>query len=959
MSFRCIILVLLAHHCAAQSPYFRQITDEEGLPGTVVYDIYQSRNGYIWLGTEVGICRYDGITFKTYPVKNSQGKSLTNLQEDSQGNIYGLNFIGQLFKVQNGEIKQVELPSNILKESIWSYLVDQQDNLWICSNSVYFKANQGKWKVVNTFIKRGSPKIQQDDQGNVWIQCGWNYIYQLNTKLEVLKTIESPEKVVNFWVRGNSLKITNPERNKCYSYNFVTQKWQRIWEEAINKIPEKIRGFREDKQGNLWIFTNTKTFYYQPTSNKIQTLIKDAFISDLEQDREGNYWLASLGQGLFVFSDIGVRHFNRDNSQLDQVNCLAEDHLGNLYIGTNGTRLFYLDTQKEKLGISYHIPRGAVECLFFDKKRQKLYVENDLVNLIDVNLGKTIKELSMGNTPKDFALFQDKYLVAAAGNGGYIYTLKPEYNPTKWGFRKYVDSRTFVSRSKRGRAVCSEDKHQRFWIAYADGLYYYENGKATELKTGNNESIIAISLQVDIEGIVWAGTIQKGVFAIQNRQIIQHLDKSKGLISNFCRVVRDKGFLYLGTDQGLQVYHIKTKQSRVFNRQDGLPNNIIRDLFVQEDKIYLATNKGLSILSKDFSTTNHTPPLIHFTGLDIWDKAQQLKQNYQLNYDENNLVIHFTGLAFRSAGKFRYKYRMTGLDKQWTEVSSSQNFARYSALPAGQYQFEAKAINEDGIESKQSIQLRIDIASPIWARWWFITLMVLSGLSIIVVIFINRIRAIRRKSRLEKALGKATLESLKLQMNPHFLFNAMSSIQSYLIRNDASQASSYLSRFSKLMRVILETSRSEYITLEEEIEMLENYLTLQRLQYQGSFQYKISIDQELDPTEIAIPPMFAQPFIENAIEHGIADLGNEGWISISFELANDFVVLKITDNGIGLEKSQEKQTDHQENHESLATKITKERIDLYQKSLKKNIIFEILSSEQGTQVIFQLPYQNL
>jgi len=966
VSFRWIIVILFVYLgiqvSFAQSPYFREITDREGLPSLVVYDIYQSQKGYIWLGTEAGLCRYDGTKFETYAIKNVQGKSFTNIREDSQGTIYCMNFLSQLFKIKNKEAIPVALPKSVAKHGFRTYLIDQNDNFWLCADKLYFKAGKESWQVVNLPTTHGAKSIWQDKQQNIWVLSYNGEIHRVNLKLEKIQTIKPPEDLIAFQIQSKNLRVLSKEGNRFYSYDFDTNRWTRIWQDIGNKTIEQIRGFQEDNQGNVWIFTSKGVMHYQTQSKQIKIVIKDVFISHLIQDREGNYWFSSLGQGLFVLSSLEIIHFNRDNSKLnfEQIDCLEADHLGNIYLGTSGEHLFYLDTKCTHLNASYQLSEGGVECLLFDKKRQQLYVENNLLSVFDTKTKRLIKELSIGNTPKDLALFQDKYLISVAGDASFIHAIKPETPiPHYSNENPYLNPNTFVLRRQRGRAVCTEDNYERFWIAYSDGLYYYEAGKARELRAVNNQPIIAISLRVDREGIVWAGTIQQGVFAIKNKQVIKHLHTNNGLISNFCKVVSDNGFLYLGTDQGLQVHHIKTGQNRIFNQQDGLPSNVINDLIVQKDKIYLATNRGLSILNKDFSTTNHQPPLIYFTGFDIWDEAQKLQKAYQLDYHENNLMLHFTGLAFRSGGSFRYKYRMKRLDKKWTHVESSHNFARYSALPSGQYQFEVKAINEDGVESNKTATVYIEIAYPVWEKWWFITLMVLLALGLIMVVFRNQAKAMRRKNQMERALGKATLESLKLQMNPHFLFNAMSAIQRYMIRNDAPKASNYLAQFSKLMRAVLENARSEYISLAQEIEMLENYLALQKLQHRGSFHYTITVDEALDPEEVTIPPMFSQPFIENAIEHGLTDQEQEGLINISFDLDNDFIVLKITDNGIGLEKSRERKQTQVKNHQSLATKITEERIGLYKKSLKKNIAFEVTSSGQGTQVIFHLPYQNL
>jgi len=197
---------------------------------------------------------------------------------------------------------------------------------------------------------------------------------------------------------------------------------------------------------------------------------------------------------------------------------------------------------------------------------------------------------------------------------------------------------------------------------------------------------------------------------------------------------------------------------------------------------------------------------------------------------------------------------------------------------------------------------------------------------------------------------------LRLQMNPHFIFNAMTAIQDFMLQKNATQAGIYLAQFSKLIRQILENSREEYISLSQEINTLENYLSLQNIRQEHPFTFEVKLDEGIDPDEIAVPPMFAQPFIENAIEHGFSHLKGEGNIQIHFTLQNEHILLQITDNGIGIQEAT-KMKQAATSHRSLATQITKERIETLQRSLKKSISFTIQPLEQGTKVVFQLPYQ--
>jgi len=216
----------------------------------------------------------------------------------------------------------------------------------------------------------------------------------------------------------------------------------------------------------------------------------------------------------------------------------------------------------------------------------------------------------------------------------------------------------------------------------------------------------------------------------------------------------------------------------------------------------------------------------------------------------------------------------------------------------------------------------------------------------------NKLNASRKTIEIEQRL-------LRSQMNPHFIFNAISCIQEFIMDKNPLEASSYLSNFAKLMRSILNNSSREFIPLDEEIETLEHYLKLQKLRFPNKLEYEIIVDEAIEPSQLLIPPMLTQPFIENAVNHGIAKLVNGvGILKIEFYMQKSTLILKIEDNGVGIQK---KEGQKDKNHTSMATKITQTRIENFKKSYKKEVCFKIenrLNEKkqiEGTLILFQLP----
>lgn len=302
---------------------------------------------------------------------------------------------------------------------------------------------------------------------------------------------------------------------------------------------------------------------------------------------------------------------------------------------------------------------------------------------------------------------------------------------------------------------------------------------------------------------------------------------------------------------------------------------------------------------------------------------------------------------FQSA--FRHQQRLTALEDSLNRIQVNQRLEQLSA----EYETEKKEIALQNLRAVQA-----ETASKLkFKNLMFLFLVISFVLLVGVMVFIYR-----RKMEKERMIQqKIKNELLRTQLNPHFLFNALSSIQLFLINNGKENAAlEYLSKFAKLMRRILENSRRDFVSLEEETSTLRHYLDLQSVRFGHSFEYKIEVNTVDHLDEIHIPPMFAQPFIENSLEHGIASVKN-GKIYIRFDQDGDMMRFTVEDNGIGISKSTAMR--EKEGHVSMATKITEDRVEVLKRQLRKNISFIVrdrLSESNeviGTEVVFNIPIQ--
>lgn len=286
---------------------------------------------------------------------------------------------------------------------------------------------------------------------------------------------------------------------------------------------------------------------------------------------------------------------------------------------------------------------------------------------------------------------------------------------------------------------------------------------------------------------------------------------------------------------------------------------------------------------------------------------------------------------------------------------SIANFQKRTEILDLQYKYQAEQKDDEIKLLSQENQIQsFKISRSRLILFSVIAISVLLLFILILVLRQNRIKSGRKVAEFKQRL-------LRSQMNPHFIFNSLTSIQNFILQQDDIKASIYLSRFSDLVRNILNNSQEEFINLEAEISTIENYLELQKIRFPDKFDYSIEVDEKIDPESLLIPPMLAQPFIENSIEHGFKHKTTLGHIEVHYTIKNGSLIYSVTDNGIGRQRAQEILQQENKDHKSLATTITLERIQVINKKIKQKINFEIIDLQDdkgaaaGTKVVFRFP----
>ncbi len=346
-----------------------------------------------------------------------------------------------------------------------------------------------------------------------------------------------------------------------------------------------------------------------------------------------------------------------------------------------------------------------------------------------------------------------------------------------------------------------------------------------------------------------------------------------------------------------------TTFDREFFCFDVLPN----------DQFAIGLRGGTAIVTPDNLQVNTQLPLPYITEVKINDRVlggnhMKSKLRLDLKHHENYLSFSFSSIAFTHPQQNIFRYRLDGIDPEWI-VAGKRRFVNYTNLPSGDYTFQLQAANNEGLWNPEVLEIPVSIATPWWETWWFKTLLILGLAGVAYAGYSYRIAAIRKEARLksefQKKLADVELAALRAQMNPHFIFNCLNSIESYIIKNETFKAAEYINDFARLMRLILQNSRSELISLSDEIEALDLYLQMESLRFDNQFQYYIKVGEEVNQNEMEIPPMLIQPFVENAIWHGLIPKKGSGLLNIEMKRSNGVLKIVIEDNGIGRKRAEE------------------------------------------------------
>jgi len=966
-------LLLIAIFCSGfsffgfgQQPSYYQLGEEE-FSGIDIYGLLQDREGYIWICSNNGLFRYNGYDYERFDHPAMKNQSVFNPKLDQNGVFHCNNLAGQFFRYEQDSLYLFYTLPDSLKSYNILYEFNLDNELIISSKNIH---KLTKNKVLEPVMNNsGVPSsIHAYEDGSLLLY---------NFRTAEFKNFENGKLTDPDFPSVERLGIDHFGPYNKYTqiendfYLFDPQEFNflkfdgKTWIRKDEKIKERQGAIAYCMMNDLglWIAHQDRGMrcynYDGEALFNDQVILEEFQISAGCEDEEGNIWLGTLGKGLVIIPNRKMIDYN-NHSLLndDEIKSFTQTNDGIIICGGYNGTLYKIENGVPT--VLYQVD-NKIDFLHFDDNTKLLYYNNFIARL--EKGGLTQIRQNRTSSIKDIYILNNSESLVATNVHPYIH----RFDNKDSSFTKLFQSfPSFFHQDRidlngfeigRSNAIYFDEKLQEVWVATLNGIMTINKNEIMPVEYDGK--ILGVLKMIEVNGEIWVGTSKQGILIFKDKKFVRHLNENTGLLSDY--LIKMKRFgdqLIVSTDQGVEIMSLSSDEKIRLNKANGLLSNRVLDFTLKDNELWLTSNKGIQKILLDEMQPTLVQPNINLNHILVNEKP--VDQNvFSFDHNENKFEFAFMSLAYSHRGSLIYEYRLLGHENEWNSTTYELNSAKYSSLSPGNYTFEVRAVNEHQLVS-ETASYSFEILPPFWNTWWFYVITVLLIIGVVATYFLIRISIIRNRLQIEKQLKASEVTAIKAQMNPHFVFNALNSVQDLILQNDIRESNIYLGKFSDLMRKTLEYSSREHISIHEEINLLKLYLDLEKLRFGDDFQIDFKIElSETDTHDYQIPSMILQPYVENATKHGLLHKSGIKRLTISFKKSNDHILAEIRDNGIGRSASQEIQK-RQSNHQSFASSATQKRIDLVNEINPKKInlsIKDLYENDQaaGTLVIIQFP----
>jgi hypothetical protein len=969
------LLIIKAVNCQELS-----YTNKNGLPSNNVYSIQQDKKGFTWANTDKGVVKFDGRNFKLFTIDNGLAsndnlamlidtkdnvwlysfKAISKIEPNGICKVFGntKNYYGQFLINSNDELMfsvldKIDLQTN---KSMYNNFILKNDSLIKLDYKISAKSRSITgyfYNIDNVFMH-----IQYDFKDEKFDLSGPNIVFKSSTK----NSNNNNDLAIKIPIITESHFIPNfkyLKRNHAIAFSSVGYRIHKnglLSDTYIYPYNMKKKSNGEIMQYNerLYLVFNKGIYSYDIESDKWAFFLNMPKATSILFDNEKNIWISTMGDGIIKYSNLDLVSGQETVSKLSKepIKKVTGNKDQSLWVANSKNEVFELTNKNIK---------------YFPDLIDLRFLETD--NEGDIYFGGSNAVFKNSEIFGQFGfkainLFNDS--IAVSTPFGINFVNKKNLQPNKLydnGQRIDISGRMYAILLLQGK----------FYSGNQQGLFWGKPNIDTLhpiCLDGENASISVIGIKRTNDGLIWVATEGNGIYILENDVVIRHLYKEL-LDANIHTIKTDeKDRVWVATRKGVNMIHKVGADFNVdkYTSFHGLPDDYVNDIYCYDDILYVATDEGLVKL--DISQINkmnfYLPPPIHINSMKVlgssWKKVRQ-DSIHKFEHNENTINFEYSGISYKSNGKVRFEYRLSPSVKEWLQTPNDN--ITFNNLEPNNYIFEVRAIDAIGNISKVPAKAEFVIKKHFTEQLWFSFLIWLLALFLVLFITLRYLKfrrlQVEESSRVEKLISELRLKSLQSQLNPHFVFNSLNAIQQFINTENKKSANDYLSKFSRLMRLYLNGSDSQFITMRQELDVLKLYCSLEHLRFADKFNYLIEIDETLPLDQFMVPAMLLQPHVENAIRHGLIPSNKDNnFLKISVKGLNDSIVCEINDNGIGRAKSVEIKSRKSSDHRSMGNKISKERLEMI-RALKLGNISEVITdlvddSDQpmGTKVVITI-----
>ncbi|HEY8898406.1 MAG TPA: histidine kinase, partial [Niastella sp.] len=858
-----VFLIISALRLYSQEPACKQFTVKDGLPGSVVYHTLQDKNGFIWFATSQGVSRFDGRTFRNFAKEDGlPDNDIINLYLDKYNNVWFLSFVGIPAVYHNGVIKRFDQCKGVMlitedhrSDEIIFYAetFDGPRAFLGC----YRSANiPDKWRFTASFkdilhrMAEGWPMLRASSPGKI------NFYFYFKDKNNTALQVKAAEVNKLFSVRISVSRNTSGYGRTSFGcltsdkkgivfvggdtiYYANEYKMARVvsLDELKINLPSDISSlFCEDS--TLWISTRSRGLLciknFSGPHQQLQVYFSKSFCTSIYKDQENGYWITTAGDGVYYLPNLSFYTLSAHPGMLNKnALCIGNSHVNSIAAGfANGNfyEINYNDISAQGFPRwSSKNENNRIRQIWPLRYKNSFYLVSD--KGLYRHLPNTISKLKM-LAAKEIVI-SDTFLYLGASDALYRIDAAGKERALLY----------------RGRVTCLTSLNGCLYWGTLFGVYKYEGGGVSNMGV-NCPALGGVINHIDIapDSSLWIST-QQGIVVLKDT-VATCVQKENGLLSNMCKHVSfNENTAWVATDKGISRINYSRRSSQYLysisniTEEDGLITNDVNQTIVGGNYIWAATARGISFFSKNYTSRSAIHPMININRIMADSQLLPVTDSIHLGKLVRKFLIELSGISFASGKQIQYEYRLNGLDSGWN--TTSNNSIEFPALPYGQFVFEVRAVDRWGIRSDRPARIVVFHPPPFTKTTIFLVLTYLLMAILLGTTFLLYYRRRQQKKEQEYVLKRKVHElemmALRAQMNPHFIFNCLVSIQYHIMRADMRNANAYLHKFSTLIRQTLQYSTDSTILLREEIKLLTLYLDLEKMRLGERMEYRLTV----------------------------------------------------------------------------------------------------------------------